>query len=73
MKIKSEGYTLTGVFGTDYIKIEPSPEGASVTIKLDGMMAFTWTLDEADEFQMALERAVSLGRSVQAQNEADES
>lgn len=69
MRVYNEGFTLTDVPGVDYIKIIPRASTVVIVIKSEGEEPRDWGLDDTDAFQLALERAVSLGRSVEAQNE----
>jgi hypothetical protein len=70
MIINDEGYTITGVPGIEYIKIQPRDDGGAVLITKDeaAQYARTWEIDKAEQFQLALERAVELARAVVAQN-----
>jgi hypothetical protein len=71
VKIKDEGYTITGISGQEYIEIRPSQDAGEVVIETKdeaASVARSWGLDALQEYVDALNRAIQLGRNMEAQN-----
>jgi len=71
MIIKDEGYTITDVPGQEYIQVRPSKTQGEVVIEIKDQSTEyerLWGLDALQEYVNALNRAIQLGRNVEAQN-----